>query len=109
MKTRGTGGLDPAVQRPRRDLPGGRDLPARGGGAKCLIHAPNESVDPSEIEHIALTEALFLTGYSTGRRGSPAVVRAADESPVRGGFAGLETAERADKHPGRKVGMNTTP
>lgn len=27
---------------------------------KCLIHAPNESVDPSEIENIALGEALFL-------------------------------------------------
>jgi cysteinylglycine-S-conjugate dipeptidase len=26
----------------------------------CLIHAPNESVDPSEIEHMALAEALFL-------------------------------------------------
>jgi acetylornithine deacetylase/succinyl-diaminopimelate desuccinylase-like protein len=31
---------------------------------KCLIHAPNESVDPTEIEHIALAEALFLTSYS---------------------------------------------
>ncbi|WP_054816550.1 dipeptidase [Nocardia arizonensis] len=30
---------------------------------RCLIHAPNESVDPSEIEHIALAEALFLTTY----------------------------------------------
>ncbi|MFD3747917.1 dipeptidase [Nocardia sp. NPDC058633] len=30
---------------------------------KCLIHAPNESVDPSEIEHMALAEALFLTNY----------------------------------------------
>lgn len=30
---------------------------------KCLIHAPNESVDPSEIEHLALAEALFLTSY----------------------------------------------
>ncbi|WP_460307937.1 M20/M25/M40 family metallo-hydrolase [Actinocorallia aurea] len=26
----------------------------------CLIHAPNESVDPSEIEHFAYAEALFL-------------------------------------------------
>ncbi|MFD3663750.1 dipeptidase [Streptomyces sp. NPDC058659] len=31
----------------------------------CLIHAPNESVDPSEIEHMALAEALFLSGYAT--------------------------------------------
>lgn len=30
---------------------------------RCLIHAPNESVDPSEIEHIALAEALFLERY----------------------------------------------
>ncbi|MFC6009922.1 dipeptidase [Nocardia lasii] len=30
---------------------------------QCLIHAPNESVDPSEIEHMALAEALFLTSY----------------------------------------------
>lgn len=29
----------------------------------CHIHAPNESVDPSEIEHIALAEALFLAKY----------------------------------------------
>jgi cysteinylglycine-S-conjugate dipeptidase len=31
---------------------------------KCLIHAPNESVDPSEIENIALAEALFLKRYA---------------------------------------------
>jgi cysteinylglycine-S-conjugate dipeptidase len=30
----------------------------------CLIHAPNESVDPSELEHIALVEALFLEKYA---------------------------------------------
>ncbi|MFD8976939.1 MULTISPECIES: dipeptidase [unclassified Streptomyces] len=33
----------------------------------CLIHAPNESVAPSEIEHMALAEALFLRGYATSR------------------------------------------
>ncbi len=33
----------------------------------CLIHAPNESVDPSEIEAMALTEALFFEEY--GRLG----------------------------------------
>jgi acetylornithine deacetylase/succinyl-diaminopimelate desuccinylase-like protein len=31
---------------------------------KCLIHAPNESVAPSEIENIALSEALFLKKYT---------------------------------------------
>ena len=35
---------------------------------KCLIHAPNESVDPSEIEHLALSEALFLEKYAEAGR-----------------------------------------
>ena len=30
---------------------------------RCLIHAPNESVDPQEIERMAVAEALFLRGY----------------------------------------------
>ena len=35
---------------------------------QCLIHAPNESVDPTEIEHVALAEALFLERYAENRR-----------------------------------------
>ncbi|MEU7731172.1 hypothetical protein AB0B78_39125 [Streptomyces sp. NPDC040724] len=31
---------------------------------RCLIHAPNESVDPTEIERMALVEALFLHHYA---------------------------------------------
>ena len=31
----------------------------------CQIHAPNESVDPTEVERIALALALFLSSYST--------------------------------------------
>jgi acetylornithine deacetylase/succinyl-diaminopimelate desuccinylase-like protein len=34
---------------------------------QCLIHAPNESVDPSEIESMALAEALFLQRYAAQR------------------------------------------
>lgn len=34
---------------------------------RCLIHAPNESVDPSEIENMALVEALFLANYASAR------------------------------------------
>lgn len=34
----------------------------------ALIHAPNESVDPSEIAGMALTEALFLQRYAALRR-----------------------------------------
>ncbi|WP_188743643.1 dipeptidase [Agromyces bauzanensis] len=33
----------------------------------ALIHAPNESVDPTEIERLALSEALFLQGYAASR------------------------------------------
>ena len=32
-----------------------------------LIHAPNESVDPRELEAMALTEALFLQHYASVR------------------------------------------
>jgi acetylornithine deacetylase/succinyl-diaminopimelate desuccinylase-like protein len=35
---------------------------------RSLIHAPNESVDPSEIEHLALAEALFLRKYAEAGR-----------------------------------------
>ncbi|PXX66876.1 acetylornithine deacetylase/succinyl-diaminopimelate desuccinylase-like protein [Nocardia tenerifensis] len=37
----------------------------------CLIHAPNESVDPAEIEHMALAEALFLSSYAERSSKSP--------------------------------------
>jgi acetylornithine deacetylase/succinyl-diaminopimelate desuccinylase-like protein len=33
----------------------------------ALIHAPNESVDPSEIASMALAEAIFLENYATMR------------------------------------------
>jgi acetylornithine deacetylase/succinyl-diaminopimelate desuccinylase-like protein len=33
----------------------------------CLIHAANESVDPSEIENIALAEALFMHKYAQSK------------------------------------------
>jgi len=36
----------------------------------CLIHAPNESVAPSEIEDMAIVEALFLQNYAERRRPS---------------------------------------
>ena len=45
---------------------GGRDVPDAEivllgvEEPACLIHAPNESVAPSEIENMAVTEALFL-------------------------------------------------
>jgi acetylornithine deacetylase/succinyl-diaminopimelate desuccinylase-like protein len=33
----------------------------------CQIHAPDESVDPFEVEKISLALALFLEGYAAGR------------------------------------------
>ncbi|MGO9898233.1 MAG: dipeptidase [Solirubrobacteraceae bacterium] len=36
---------------------------------RCMIHAPNESVAPSEIEQIALAEARFLQLYAGAGRG----------------------------------------
>ncbi len=33
----------------------------------CLIHAPNESVDPSEIENMAVVEAAFLQNYAAAK------------------------------------------
>jgi cysteinylglycine-S-conjugate dipeptidase len=33
----------------------------------CLIHSPNESVDPGEIEHIALAETLFMHKYGQAK------------------------------------------
>lgn len=33
----------------------------------ALIHAPNESVDPGEIQRVALAEALFLQSYGGAR------------------------------------------
>ena len=35
---------------------------------RCLIHAPNESVDPTEIENMAVTEAMFLQRYANSQR-----------------------------------------
>jgi len=35
---------------------------------QALIHAPNESVAPAEIEAMALTEALFMQHYAAGHR-----------------------------------------
>ena len=46
---------------------------------QCLIHAPNESVDPGEIEKMALVEALFLHKYAQAK---VVVARAMAETPT---------------------------
>jgi hypothetical protein len=47
-----------------RDDKGNTTVEWSRGRWHCLIHAPNESVDPGEIEHLALAEALFLSTYT---------------------------------------------
>jgi acetylornithine deacetylase/succinyl-diaminopimelate desuccinylase-like protein len=34
---------------------------------RCLIHAPNESVDPRELERMAIAEALFLQNFAKAK------------------------------------------
>jgi acetylornithine deacetylase/succinyl-diaminopimelate desuccinylase-like protein len=65
VETIGSGGSIPLIKSlknacPRADviLWGAEDT------ALSRIHASNESVDPSEIERIALAEALFLERYA---------------------------------------------
>jgi hypothetical protein len=36
----------------------------------CLIHAPNESVDPTEIERLATAVAVFLSERAAARTGA---------------------------------------
>jgi acetylornithine deacetylase/succinyl-diaminopimelate desuccinylase-like protein len=36
---------------------------------RCLIHAPNESVDPRELERMAVAEARFLQRYALAKAG----------------------------------------
>ena len=57
--------LDPAVQRFQDPYPDAEIMLIGVEEPRCLIHAPNESVDPAEIERIALAEALFLERYAT--------------------------------------------
>jgi acetylornithine deacetylase/succinyl-diaminopimelate desuccinylase-like protein len=35
---------------------------------RCRIHAPNESVDPGEIEDLAVALAVFLRDYGAAAR-----------------------------------------
>jgi cysteinylglycine-S-conjugate dipeptidase len=61
--TQGQGGSIPLCNTLRRTYPEAAIMLIGVEEPGCLIHAPNESVDPSEIERIALAEALFLSRY----------------------------------------------
>jgi cysteinylglycine-S-conjugate dipeptidase len=61
--TQGQGGSIPLCNVFQKTFPDAEIMLMGVEEPKCLIHAPNESVDPSEIEHMALAEALFLSSY----------------------------------------------
>jgi hypothetical protein len=65
MTTEGQGGSIPLCNVLAETYPDAEIMLLGVEEPKCLIHAPNESVDPSEIENIALAEALFLRNYAT--------------------------------------------
>ncbi len=71
MTTEGQGGSIPLCNVFAETFPDAEIMLLGVEEPKCLIHAPNESVDPSEIERTALAEALFLQRYAaagpTGR------------------------------------------
>jgi len=64
MTTEGQGGSIPLCNVLADTYPNAEIMLLGVEEPKCLIHAPNESVDPSEIENLAHAEALFLQRYS---------------------------------------------
>lgn len=59
----GSGGSIPLAEGLQRAVPGA-DIALFGVEEPLTkIHSPNESVDPTEIEHIAAAEAMFLLNY----------------------------------------------
>lgn len=65
--TAGQGGSIPLCNVLRETFPDAEIMLLGVEEPRCLIHAPNESVDPREIERMALAEALFLGGYPAER------------------------------------------
>ena len=68
MTTEGQGGSIPLCNVLAETFPDAEIFLMGVEEPKCLIHAPNESVDPTEIEHLALAEALFLRRYAEAER-----------------------------------------
>jgi cysteinylglycine-S-conjugate dipeptidase len=68
--TEGQGGSIPLCNVFREAYPDAEIMLLGVEEPKCLIHAPNESVDPTEIENMAVTEALFLQRYADAKGAS---------------------------------------
>ena len=64
IATEGQGGSIPLCSVFAQAYPGAEIFLLGVEEPSCQIHAPNESVDPSEIEHVALALALFLERYA---------------------------------------------
>ena len=64
MTSQGQGGSIPLCNALAETYPDAEIMLIGVEEPRCLIHAPNESVDPSEIENMALAEALFLQRYA---------------------------------------------
>nr|MBA3739408.1 dipeptidase [Actinomycetota bacterium] len=62
----GSGGSIPLVPMLNETFPGIEVLIWGAMDERSFIHSVNESVDLSEIEHIALAEALFLRNLGEG-------------------------------------------
>jgi acetylornithine deacetylase/succinyl-diaminopimelate desuccinylase-like protein len=69
LTTEGQGGSIPLCNVFQQTFPDAEIMLIGVEEPRCLIHAPNESVDPSEIENMALTEALFLQSYAATKSG----------------------------------------
>jgi len=68
MGTEGQGGSIPLCNVFKETFPEAEIMLMGVEEPKSLMHAPNESVDPTEIENMALVEAIFLEKYAESRR-----------------------------------------
>ena len=100
MTTEGQGGSIPLCNVLAETYPDAEIMLMGVEEPKCLIHAPNESVDPSEIEHLALAEALFLEQLRAGPRDDPAVHRRGlrGATRARGAAGGGRRPDRRARH-----------
>ena len=64
LSTEGQGGSIPLCNVLAETYPDAEILLMGVEEPRCLIHAPNESVDPTEIERMAHVEAGFLRRYA---------------------------------------------
>ncbi|MGU3585098.1 dipeptidase [Rhodococcus sp. C26F] len=63
--TAGQGGSIPLCTALQRAVPRAEIALIGVEEPRCVIHAPNESVDPTEIENLAVAEALLLTSLAS--------------------------------------------